>query len=234
MLERDIRLVALTGGRYHAASLTCIELLEILKRAKDAGLKVSASASINHITLNENDIGPYRTYLKLSPPLRTEADRAALAAAVSSGLIDTVMSDHNPQDVETKRLPFAEAEAGAIGLETMLPAGLRLVHNGELTLKALIRSMSTRPGGAARSAGRNVAPRCAGGSGGDRSRYAVGGRSCKIAVILQEYTVRRSEIHGRRGAHDRRRTHCLPARQCPKLWPDVVDSDLPGRNAAPC
>lgn len=145
MLERDMRLVALTGGRYHAASLTCIESLEILKRAKDAGLDVSASASINHITLNENDIGPYRTYLKLSPPLRTEADRAALAAAVADGLIDTVMSDHNPQDVETKRLPFAEAEAGAIGLETMLPAGLRLVHNGEIPLKALIRAMSTRP-----------------------------------------------------------------------------------------
>ena len=145
ILERDMRLVALTGGRYHAASLTCVESLEILKRAKDAGLNVSASASINHITLNENDIGPYRTYLKVSPPLRTEADRAALAAAVGSGLIDTVMSDHNPQDVETKRLPFAEAEAGAIGLETMLPAGLRLVHNGELTLMALIRAMSTRP-----------------------------------------------------------------------------------------
>lgn len=145
ILERDMRLVALTGGRYHAASLTCVESLEILKRAKDAGLNVSASASINHITLNENDIGPYRTYLKLSPPLRTEADRAALAAAVNSGLVDTVMSDHNPQDVETKRLPFAEAEAGAIGLETMLPAGLRLVHNGELSLMALIRAMSTRP-----------------------------------------------------------------------------------------
>jgi dihydroorotase len=145
MLERDMRLVALTGGRYHAASLTCIESLEILKRAKDAGLNVSASASINHITLNENDIGPYRTYLKLSPPLRTEPDRAALAAAVGSGLIDAVMSDHNPQDVETKRLPFAEAEPGAIGLETMLPAGLRLVHNGEIALTALIRAMSTRP-----------------------------------------------------------------------------------------
>jgi len=145
ILERDMRLVALTGGRYHAASLTCIESLEILKRAKDAGLNVSASASINHITLNENDIGPYRTYLKLSPPLRTEADRAALAAAVGSGLIDTVVSDHNPQDVETKRLPFAEADAGAIGLETMLPAGLRLVHNGEIALMALLRAMSTRP-----------------------------------------------------------------------------------------
>lgn len=145
VLERDMRLVALTGGRYHAASLTCIESLDILKRAKDAGLNVSASASINHLTLNENDIGPYRTFLKLSPPLRTEDDRLALVAAVASGLIDVIMSDHNPQDVEVKRLPFAEAAAGAIGLETMLSAGLRLVHSGEIALKTLIRAMSTRP-----------------------------------------------------------------------------------------
>jgi dihydroorotase len=145
VLERDMRLVRLTGGRYHAASLTCVESIEILQRARDAGLAVSASASINHLTLNENDIGPYRSFLKLSPPLRTEDDRLALVAAVASGLIDVVMSDHNPQDVETKRLPFAEAAAGAIGLETMLPAGLRLVHNGELDFKTLIRAMSTRP-----------------------------------------------------------------------------------------
>ncbi|MBX9709416.1 MAG: dihydroorotase [Xanthobacteraceae bacterium] len=145
VLERDMRLVALTGGRYHAASITCIESLDILKRAKDAGLAVSASASINHLTLNENDIGPYRTFLKLSPPLRTEDDRKALVEAVASGLIDVIMSDHNPQDVEVKRLPFAEAEPGAIGLETMLPAGLRLVHSGEINLKTLIRAMSTRP-----------------------------------------------------------------------------------------
>jgi dihydroorotase len=145
VLERDIRLVALTGGRYHAASITCAESIEILKRARDAGLRVSASASINHLTLNENDIGPYRSYLKLSPPLRTEDDRQALVAAVASGLIDVVMSDHNPQDVETQRLPFAEAEAGAIGLETMLVAGLRLVHAGELDYSTLIRAMSTRP-----------------------------------------------------------------------------------------
>ncbi len=145
MLERDMRLVALTGGRYHAASLTSIESLEILKRARDAGLNVSASVSINHLTLNENDIGPYRTFLKLSPPLRTEDDRLALVAAVASGLIDVIMSDHNPQDVETKRLPFAEADAGAIGLQTMLPAGLRLIHSGELDFMTLIRAMSTRP-----------------------------------------------------------------------------------------
>ncbi len=145
MLERDMRLVALTGGRYHAGSLSCMASLEILKRARDAGLDVSASVSINHITLNENDIGPYRTFLKLAPPLRREEDRCALVEAIGSGLIDVVMSDHNPQDVEVKRLPFAEAASGAVGLQTMLPAGLRLVHNGELTMPALIRAMSTRP-----------------------------------------------------------------------------------------
>ncbi len=145
MLERDMRLVALTGGRYHAGSLTCQESLDILKRAKDAGLDVSASVSINHVTLNENDIGPYRTFLKLSPPLRTEDDRRALVDAVASGLIDVIMSDHNPQDVEVKRLPFAEAAVGAVGLETMLPAALRLIHRGEMDFKTLIRALSTRP-----------------------------------------------------------------------------------------
>lgn len=145
VLERDMRLVALTGGRYHAASVTCRDSLEILRRAREAGLAVSASASINHLTLNENDIGPYRTFLKVSPPLRTEDDRRALVEALASGLIDVAMSDHNPQDVETKRLPFSEAAAGAIGLETMLPAGLRLVHSGEIDFGTLIRAMSTRP-----------------------------------------------------------------------------------------
>jgi dihydroorotase len=145
MLERDLRLVDLTGGRYHAASVTCRESLDVLRRAKDAGLNVSASASINHIALNENDIGPYRTFLKLAPPLRAEDDRKLMVEAIASGVVDAVMSDHNPQDVETKRLPFAEAAPGAIGIETMLSAGLRLVHNEELPLIALLRAMSTRP-----------------------------------------------------------------------------------------
>ena len=145
MLERDIRLVGLTGGRYHAASVTCPDSLEVLRRAKDAGLAITASASINHITLNENDIGPYRTFLKVAPPLRAEDDRKQLVAALAEGLVDVVMSDHNPQDVETKRLPFAEATPGAIGLETMLSAGLNLVHSGAVTLPALLRAMSTRP-----------------------------------------------------------------------------------------
>src|SRR3954463_9329174 len=145
ILERDMRLLALTDGRYHAASLSCIESLEILKRAREAGLSVSASVSINHVTLNENDIGPYRTFLKLSPPLRTEEDRLALVAAVASGLIAVGMSAPNPRDVEVKRLPFAEAAAGAVGPQTMLPAALRLIHNGEMDFKTLIRAMSTRP-----------------------------------------------------------------------------------------
>jgi dihydroorotase len=145
ILERDIRLVALAQSRYHAASVTCAESLEVLRRAKDAGLPVTAAASINHLTLNEIDVGSYRTFCKVTPPLRREVDRKALAEALSSGLIDVIMSDHNPQDVETKRLPFAEAAPGAIGIETMLAASLRLVHGGDITLPALLKAMSTRP-----------------------------------------------------------------------------------------
>ena len=147
MLERDMRLVGLTEGRYHAASVTCAESLAVLKRAKDAGLAVTASASINHLALNEIDVGAYRTFFKLSPPLRNEEDRRALVEALESGLIDVVVSDHNPQDVEVKRLPFAEAAPGAIGIETMLPAALRLTHNGELKLMTVLKALSTRPAG---------------------------------------------------------------------------------------
>ena len=157
LLERDIRLVALTGGRYHAASITCAESLDELRRAKDAGLFVTASASINHLTLNENDIGPYRTFFKLSPPLRAEDDRKALVEGLAGGLIDVVMSDHNPQDVEIKRLPFAEAAAGAIGLETMLTAGLRLVHSGEVELIDAAARHVDAAGGIARPSRRHAA-----------------------------------------------------------------------------
>jgi len=119
--------------------------LERLAEAKERGLTVTAATSINHVTLNETDIGDYRTFLKLAPPLRHEEERVALVEALASGLVDTIVSDHNPQDVETKRLPFAEAEYGAVGLETMLSAGLRLVHSGDLSLPKLLRAMSTRP-----------------------------------------------------------------------------------------
>jgi dihydroorotase len=135
----------LTGGRYNAALITCRDSIDIVAAAKAEGLPVTCSTSINHIALNENDVGDYRTFLKLSPPLRTEDDRQALVAAVAEGTIDCVVSDHNPQDVEQKRQPFAEAADGAIGLETMLVAGLRLVHQGEIGLSRLLRAMSTRP-----------------------------------------------------------------------------------------
>jgi len=145
MLERDIRLVRLTGGRYHAAMISCADSVEIVRRAKDAGLAVTCGASINNLTLNENDIGDYRTFCKLSPPLRHEDDRQAVIAALAEGIIDVIVSDHNPQDVETKRQPFAEAADGALGLETLLSAGLRLVHAGQIALPRLLHALSTRP-----------------------------------------------------------------------------------------
>jgi dihydroorotase len=145
MLERDVRLVTLSRARYHAAALTCADSLEVLRRARDNGVGITASSSINHLTLNENDVGSYRTFCKLSPPLRAEPDRLALVEALATGLIDVIVSDHDPQDVETKRLPFAEAAPGAIGIETMLIAGLRLVHSGDVTLARLLGAMSTKP-----------------------------------------------------------------------------------------
>jgi dihydroorotase len=145
MLDRDIRLVALTGARYHAALISTTLSLDAIRAAKAAGLPITCGTSINHLALNENDIGDYRTFLKLAPPLRREDERLALVQALAEGLIDVVVSDHNPQDVETKRLPFAEAEPGAIGLETMLSAGLRLVHAGEIELPRLLAAMSSRP-----------------------------------------------------------------------------------------
>ena len=125
--------------------ISCADSVEILRDAKGRGLAVTGGVSINNLALNENDIGEYRTFLKLAPPLRHEDDRQAVIAALSEGVIDVVVSDHNPQDVETKRLPFAEAANGAIGLETLLSAGLRLVHAGQITLPKLLHALSTRP-----------------------------------------------------------------------------------------
>lgn len=145
MLERDLRLVTLTGARYHASIVSSSQSVNLIARAKAEGLEVTCSTTINHLTLNENDIGDYRTFLKLSPPLRGEDERLALVEALKAGIIDAVVSDHNPQDVETKRLPFAEAEPGAIGLETLLPAALRLIHADVISLPALIAAMTSRP-----------------------------------------------------------------------------------------
>jgi dihydroorotase len=145
ILERDVRLVRLTGARYHAAMISCADSVEIVRAAKGRGVPVTCGVSINNLTLNENDIGEYRTFLKLSPPLRHEDDRQAVIGALADGVIDVIVSDHNPQDVETKRVPFAEAADGAVGLETLLSAALRLVHSGDIGLSKLLRALSTRP-----------------------------------------------------------------------------------------
>lgn len=144
-LERDLRLVELTQGSYHAMTVTCAESVNAIRLAKQRGLNVTAGTTVNHVCLNENDIGAYRTFFKLSPPLRHENDRIALIEGIADGTIDILTSDHNPQDVETKRLPFAEAEDGAIGLETLFSAALRLVHAGHLTLQQLMRTLTTAP-----------------------------------------------------------------------------------------
>jgi dihydroorotase len=145
MLERDLRLVALTGARYHAALISNRLSLDAMARARQAGLAATCGVSINHLTLNELDVGDYRTFLKFSPPLRAEDERMALVEALKAGQIDVICSDHDPQDVETKRLPFAEAAAGAVGVETMLSASLRLVAAGHVGLPRLLRAMTARP-----------------------------------------------------------------------------------------
>jgi dihydroorotase len=145
VLDRDIRLARLTGSRYHAAQLSCEPSVAQLRRAKLSGNGVTAGAAIAHLALNENDVGAYRTFFKMSPPLRSEDDRQALVEALADGTIDVVCSAHDPQDVEGKRQPFAEAADGAVGLETMLSAGLRLVHSGDVPLLRLINAMSTKP-----------------------------------------------------------------------------------------
>jgi dihydroorotase len=145
MLERDVRLVELTGGRYHAAQISCRPSLEVIRAAKARGLPVTCGVSINHLALNENDIGPYRTFFKLKPPLRSEDDRRAMVKGVASGDIDVIVSAHDPQDADVKRRPFAEAADGAVGLETLLGAALRLYHNSGVDLATLLRALTANP-----------------------------------------------------------------------------------------
>lgn len=144
-LQRDIALAKLTKAAYHAETISCAQSIEIIARAKQDGINISAAACINHATLNEIDVGEYRTFFRLEPPLRSEDDRRAVVEALASGAIDMINSSHDPQDVETKRLPFADATPGAIGLETMLAALLRLYHSNELSLLRIAELTSTAP-----------------------------------------------------------------------------------------
>ncbi|MGH1418614.1 MAG: dihydroorotase [Hyphomicrobiaceae bacterium] len=145
MLDRDVRLVDITAGRYHAASISCDESLQVIRAAKANKLPVTCSVSINHLTLNENDIGPYRTFFKMRPPLRSEDDRMAMVRGLAAGDIDVIVSSHDPQDVDVKRRPFAEAADGAAGLETLLPAALRLVHAGAVDLMTVLKALTSNP-----------------------------------------------------------------------------------------
>lgn len=144
-LERDLALVEATGVRWHADQITTAAALSVLDRARAAGLDVTAGTSIHHLTLNEFDVGDYRTFFRLTPPLRSEDDRLALVEAVAEGRIDVIGSFHTPQDEEAKRLPFEVAAPGAVGLESLLPAAMRLYHQGGVGLAQLWRAMSLNP-----------------------------------------------------------------------------------------
>ena len=144
-VDRDMALVELTGVQYHFDQITTARSIPALERAKKNGHKITAGTSIHHLTLNEFDIADYRSFFKLNPPLRSENDRLAIIDAVNSGVIDVISSFHTPQDEESKRLPFETAAAGAVGLETLLPASLQLFHNQSVGLEKLIKTMTLNP-----------------------------------------------------------------------------------------
>lgn len=145
MLERDMRLVEMTGGRYHAGHVSTAEGIEVIRRAKAKGLRVTADTAPHYFALNENEIGEYRTFARLSPPLRPESDRVAVVQGLADGTIDVIASDHAPHDQESKRLPFGQAEPGIIGLETLLPLSLALHHNGKMSLLDVLRRLTLAP-----------------------------------------------------------------------------------------
>ncbi len=144
-IERDIALVSNLNIRYHADQITTKIGLDVLRKAKTANKQLTAGTSIHHILFNELDIGNYRTFFKLKPPLRSNSDREALTEAIREGLIDNICSMHTPQDEESKRLPFEEAAPGAVGLETILSASLSLYHNKVLSLNELFRLLALNP-----------------------------------------------------------------------------------------
>ena len=145
IIERDLRLLENYNTKYHIALISSKKSLEIIKDAKKRGLKFTVGVSINSLSLNENDIGDFKTFLKLSPPLRSEEDRLALIEGVKQGLIDVIVSDHKPEDEESKRLTFQQATTGASGIESLLSLGLELVHNGSCNLNTLIKNLTSNP-----------------------------------------------------------------------------------------
>jgi dihydroorotase len=145
MVERDIRLVELTGARYHFGQISTRAALNAVAAAKARGLPVTCAVSAHHLMLNELDVGSYLTFRKVSPPLRSEADRAAMVEGVASGVIDAIVSSHEPQGADTKRQPFAAAAAGSVGLETLLGAALSLAHEGHASLIQVLATLTSAP-----------------------------------------------------------------------------------------
>jgi dihydroorotase len=145
MVARDIRLARLTGGAVHFAHVSTREALDLIRQAKQDGVSVTCDTAPPYFDLNENSIGDYRTYAKLSPPLRREEERRAVVEALADGTIDAIASDHQPRDPDDKRLPFAQASAGGVGLATLLAVTLARVHNEDLTLPAAIALLTSRP-----------------------------------------------------------------------------------------
>lgn len=145
MLERDMRIVEMTGGRYHAANISTSDSVEIIRKAKEKGLNVTCDTAAFYATLTENDVEDYRTFTKLMPPLRDDQDRAAIAHAIKDGVIDIITSDHRPEDQDSKRLPFADASIGAIGLETLLSLSLAIADETQMPLIDLIASLTLKP-----------------------------------------------------------------------------------------
>ena len=145
IIERDLSLLEEYPCRYHISQLSSAKSVEVIKKYKKNGLKFTVGVSINNLSLNENDIGDFKTFLKISPPLRKENDRKALIQGVKDGTIDVIVSDHKPEDEESKRLPFAQAAEGSIGIETLLSLALELYHNRSLPLKKIIETITCNP-----------------------------------------------------------------------------------------
>jgi dihydroorotase len=145
MVERDLRLVEITGGRLHIAHVSTEGAIDAIRQAKARGLPVTCDTAPHYFALNETAVGDYRTFAKVSPPLRSEWDRRAVVAGLKDGTIDAVASDHAPHDQESKRLPFASAASGIIGVETLLPLALELYHNGHVPLLQVLRAVTQRP-----------------------------------------------------------------------------------------
>ena len=145
MIERDIRLVEMTGGKLHFAHISTSESVSVIRKAKEKGLRITCDTAPPYFALNDQTIGEYRTFAKLSPPLRSEDDRKAIIAGLEDGTIDAIASDHSPQDADSKRLPFTQAESGGVGLETLLSVSLDLHHNGNLSLLKVLEKITNRP-----------------------------------------------------------------------------------------